>query len=148
MGTAKATICFGVCIEEWPWDDDYGWDEWWRGETGFVRQHRALYDADGEYLNGVVPSDSEARAYLVEHDEWDAAHPLPVEVVDVGVYDEIGLVLAVQGTVFRTDWDGPLHFDPDVMVVGNSALVKFFEFVRRYKLPKEEPAWMLIASYG
>jgi hypothetical protein len=98
-------ICFGVLFEEgyeFPWDED-PWngnsEAWWRDVNGYKPPFE-MYNADGDYLGGVRPSQEKIDAYYAHRREWNKAHaPLPVEEVNVCSGDYPIYILAVPGTV-------------------------------------------------
>ena len=157
---ASSTICLGVRVEgeNVPWKDcDDGEEEWWRSETGFVRQGPELYTPDGNsYLGGAEPSEEAFAAYFAEPREWSEVHPLPVQIVRTGSgYDgDTDEIIAVPGTVKSTDWDEPIEFDP-VAMVGKlytdlelaAAYTRFRMFQAKYKI-LGQPAWLLSSYWG
>jgi hypothetical protein len=149
--SSDGQICYGIHIgEELPWvdydeDDDFDEEEWWRSETGFVRQHRELFDQDGGYVDGVEPSDEECSAYFEEQRDWLRLHPLPFIIVNCCSYDYPDYILAIPGTFQTVSRGYPEEVRP--FVVDDEKLRAFREFVEKYSVVGDEK-WYLSSLYG
>ena len=146
-------ICFGVLLPdpddmdgEYPWGDDL--EEWWRGETGYHPPFE-LFTPEGDYIDGKEPSKDRIRAYFDARREWDAAHPLPVELVNACSCDYPLWIAAVPGTVRTAGRGRPVTFEPSGLVADPEKTAALVAFLAKY-LPgeHEDPAWHLSSNMG
>ena len=97
-------ICYGVAFEEgfeFPWGDGEI-EDWWSYTVHGFNPSFELFDADGNYLNGREPSKDEIRRYFEERQVFDAAHSLPVSLVNYcsGDYPMYALVVPISADSF------------------------------------------------
>lgn len=130
-------ICYGISFEEdhqFPWDDEkFNGDikDWWRDVNGFKPPFE-LYDKDGNYIDGVKPPQSRMDAYFDAGQKWDAAHPLPVSLVNTCSGDCPQYVLAVPSTERKANRGYPEKFSPSDLVVADADVAKLTDFCAKY----------------
>lgn len=139
-------LLFGVVFEEgfeFPWDDHDDIEDWWREVSGF-RPTFSPYTPEGEYAEGVKSGDPRIDAYYSERRQWDAAHPLPVELVNVCSGDYPIYALAVLGTVTRARRGYP---EPITRQLGDVFPEPLVEFCEAHGIEMPGDAGWLLASY-
>jgi hypothetical protein len=143
-------VVFGVKVEKSdnPWytdDEDEGYEDWWRKETGFVPTFYP-YDGRGEYAEGVTKDDPRIAAYYNELREWEKEHPIPFGIeYDGGYESDYIFVCAPNNKIY---WDAASLSE----IIGNSGLEpeveeRFREFLRKY-YDGLEPKWWVVPFYG
>lgn len=141
-------ICYGVLFDEdyeFPWivDGDNDVDTWWRNKHGFTHSFE-LYDSEGNYLNGVNPSKEQISAYYAEERSFDAANPLPVEVVNYCSCDFPMYILAVPSSTKSARRGYPEEFDPAKLTVTEQEKADLLKFCEENGLAfVKGPAWFL-----
>lgn len=152
MGTStNGQLCYGVAFEE---DFDFPWgdgeiEDWWTYKVHGFKHSFELFDSDGNYLNGREPPKDEVSRYFEERRAFDAAHRLPVELVNYCSGDYPMYAVAVPGTVRTATRGSPTSIDPASLVVaddGRAALLKFFAD-HGIEAPTA-PAWLLTSYWG
>ena len=147
-------IAFGVLCEdgtEFPWDAeefDYGIEDWWRVESGFESIHQP-YTPQGEYAEGWSRGDPRLKEYGQQRNAWDAANPLPVDLVNYCHSDVPMYVIAVPGVGLKCSRGYPDSFDPAELKVSPEQEFKLLQFLARYKIKRiSELAWWLTSYWG
>lgn len=165
MGVStNGILCYGVRFDEgheFPWDgDEHNGDleSWWRAVNGY-KEPFPLYGPDGNYLPGIplkpprYPGNKEAtdevmNRYFKPQEEWDKAHPLPVELVNYCSGDYAAYIVAVPSSVVTAHRGCPKQLNPhqlSVSVLEESALKAFCD---KHGLQGEGPAWWLCSYWG
>jgi len=147
-------ICFGNVYEEdfeFPWDAvefDGDHEDWWRKECGY-KPSTVLFDEDGEYLNGVKPSQSAIDDYFQEQREFDVAHPFPVEIVNYCSGECPMYILAVPSSFKSNSRGYPEKFEPSELKVSDEEIAALRNFCIKYDLiPEEDAGWYLTSYWG
>jgi len=156
MGTSTdGEICYGVFVgeETLPWQDeddqdcDMDEEEWWRRETGFVRQHRELFTDVGSYIDGDKPPAADISDYYKEQRDWIEQHPLPFEMVNACSGDYPMWIFAVPGTLISASRGDPVSINLDSFDVPTEALKAFNQFVAKYGI-EGDAGWWLSSYWG
>lgn len=149
MGTStNAILCFGLAVDE---DDPPEWlddpPEWWRHGGGY-RPAPEIYTAAGEWLGGKRPPQDQINAYFAHRSAWDAAHPMPVEVVIHCTGDEPMYIIAVPGTVTEARRGSPREIDPNKLAVSPAEVAVLRAFVAEHGVTTDgEPRWWLCSLW-
>ena len=117
--------------------------------NGYHALHEPFTEA-GELADGWSRDDPRLGEHYEHRRDWMAAHPLPVEEVGGGTYEESDIVLTVPSVAsIHGDWCKPKSVKlpgPDVSPEAAEALVGF---CRKYGVPTNgEPGWWLVVFYG
>jgi hypothetical protein len=109
-----------------------------------------LYDEEGEYLNGVKPTDKQLNDNYKYLRKFKEEHPLPVDRIYYGSGDDSICILIVTETDKRADWDEPVELDPDtIFSVKKENLDLFKKFCKDYLgIDNAQPKWLLSAYFG
>lgn len=149
MGTStNGQLCYGVAFEEdfeFPWGDDI--EDWWVYTVHKFKHSFELFDSAGNYLNGREPSRDENARYWQERRDFEALHPLPVEVVNYCSGDYPMYLLAVPGTVrvARRGFAEPI--DPSSLVVSDEDRDRLMGFLNDHGIDVPSPPGWLLTSY-
>lgn len=145
MGVStNADICFGIWFGE---DVEFPWDEysdsiysWWREVNGW----ESIYDTDGEYKNGIKPTEKEIRDYYDKQREFDTQFPLLVELVNAQSTSYPAYILALKSTIITAHRGYPVQISRDNLVVPFDEITLLQQFCAKYGIEYEgEPAWYL-----
>ena len=145
MGVStNGQIAFGYSFEEeteFPWGDDV--EAWWRKVRGYTPEVE-LYDADGNYLNGIEPSKEATSAYYAAQRAWDKANPMPVEIELHCSYDYPMCIIAVPGTCYSNRRGFPQEIDPAALVVTAEQRASLDAFCNEFdiEIPGEAKWWL------
>lgn len=143
-------ICFGLLYEEgfdFPWDEDEkDIEDWWRDQHDW-KPSKEVYDGDGNHLPGITKADIEA--FYKEQRDWDEAHPLPVEVVNVCSGDCPIYMLAIPSTVKTANRGYPVIIDINTdFQFKEGERQAFLDFIQTHELQTEHvPAWYLSSEW-
>lgn len=154
MGTSTdGQICYGIMFEEgieFPWSDKYEDDieSWWLYEVCKYKPAFEIYDSDGEYLDGKRPSEERVLLYYQQKREFEAAHPMPVKVVNYCSYEYPMYILAVPSTCLTNSRGYPAEFDPSKLVVSPEEAQALWDFCENNGIAMDEPGWYLSSFYG
>lgn len=146
-------ICYGVKFEEdyeFPWAaQDGDIEDWWRVINGYKPPFE-LFNADGNYIDGIEPSKARLREYFDARSLWDAEHDkLPVAEVNYCSGEYPMYILAVPSTCNSARRGYPEKFDPATLVVSEEAQAALLAFCEKYGLTYEAgPAWWLSSYWG
>ena len=131
-------IWFGEDVE-FPWGTDEDIESWWRDVNGF----ESIYTADGEYKSGIAPTKAEREAYWKRADEFDAAHPLLVTLVNAQSMSYPAYILALKSTVITARRGHPVEIK-NMHVVPFNEVMYLQQFCAKYDIDMpSEPAWYL-----
>lgn len=142
-------ICFGLLFDEgyeFPWDEsEMGIEEWWRDQYDW-KPSLTIYDDDGNRLPNVT--EEQVRTYYQEFRDWDAAHPLPVKMINYCSGDYAMYILAIPSTVKSASRGEPVVLSPDLdFVIKPEERQAFLDFIQTHEIEAEAlPAWYL-SSY-
>jgi hypothetical protein len=144
-------ICFGIAFEEgfeFPWgDDDEG--NWWTDQVNGYKPPFSLYDDKGNFLGGKRPPQDQMDRYYDHLREFEAAHPMPVKVVNYCSYDCPMYILAVPSSFMKNSRGFPKDFDPSKLVVSDQEREELLAFCRDHGIEFEgEPKWYLSSLWG
>ena len=144
-------ICYGVAFEEgfeFPWGDGEI-EDWWSYTVHGFNPSFELFDADGNYLNGREPSKDEIRRYFEERQVFDAAHSLPVSLVNYCSGDYPMYALAVPSTVLTATRGSPTMVYPESIMVADDERAELLKFFADHGIDAPtEPAWLLTSYWG
>ena len=148
--SSDGQISYGLSFEEeteFPWGEQEI-DEWWRELKGY-KPSTQLYNSEGQYINGERPSNEALKAYYEEQRAWDAANPLPVELVLHCSYDYAMHILAVRGTFKSASRGHPQELDPTLFTILPEQREGLLAFCREHGIEiPGEPKWWLSSLYG
>jgi len=149
--STNGEISYGVLFDEgyeFPWGDK-DIDDWWLDVNGFKHSFE-IFDEHGEYLNGVRPSDDVIDKWFEEKEDFKKTiPPLPVEMVNYCSGDYPMYILAIPGTVQTANRGYPTKVSPGDMMISDSSLNSFREFITRFELkPSDTENWYLTSYMG
>lgn len=82
--STNAQLAWGVVLEdgaELPWEGGDGdFDDWWRTEMGWDDSGSPFGDTPTGYKDGYGKDDPRIGQYFDARQEWDKAHPAPVQI--------------------------------------------------------------------
>lgn len=145
-------ICYGIPFEEdfeFPWTEDGDSDEealrnWWIYKIHGFKHDFELYDEDGEYLGGKVPSAEEKQRYYGPWQKFVDEHPLPIELVNYCSGDYPMYILAVPRTLKKNARGDAVAFSPGDLVVTEEERSTLIDFCQLYEIEMpSEPKWYL-----
>lgn len=153
MGVStNGQICFGIAFEEgteFPWHSDGIIEDWWVYKVHNFKHSKDLYDSEGEYLNGVKPSDAEVTKYYAEYRAFLEAHPIPVKEVNYCSGDYPMWILAVPDSVLSCGRGDPTTFSPSSLSVTEEEKAALVLFCDLYEIETtNEPDWLLTSYWG
>ncbi len=147
--STNGQVCFGVRLEEdveLPWREYDDEESWWLDVNGY-EQPFELFDADGNWLNGVEAPKERVTAYYAHKTAWLMANPLPFELVNYCSMDCPMYILAVPGTVVTANRGYPKELAVDTAVLWPDGRIALHEFCEKYNLPIEM-SWWLTSYWG
>jgi hypothetical protein len=152
MGTsADGQICYGVAFEEdfeFPWGDEEI-EDWWAHTVHGFKHSFELFDASGNYLNGREPSKDESSRYFAERREFDAAHPLPVKLVNYCSSECPMYAIAAPSTIRTARRGYPTTLDLASLRVPESESAGLLKFFADHGIEAPDaPAWLLTSYWG
>ena len=150
--STNGEISYGVPFEEgyeFPWGDK-DIENWWIYDVLGFKHSFQIYDKDGEYLNGVRPSEADVNRYYEEKDAFAKTQPkLPVEMVNYCSGDYPMYILAIPGTVQTAYRGNPHKLSSAQRVITDDEIVAFREFLSRFELkPSDTEDWYLTSYMG
>lgn len=150
MGTStNGQICFGILFEEdfeFPWSDaeDGDIENWWIYQVHGFKHDIELYDEKGEYLDGKKPSAEDMEKYYGPKRAFEAAHPLPVELVNYCSGDCAMYILAVPNSTITARRGYPEEFQPERLTVTEQEIKVLTDFCEQHGIEMpSEPKWYL-----
>lgn len=126
-------LCFGILVDELPWDNDDSINDWWREVNNCPINFRDDGDSDDYY----------SRLF-----KWDDENPIPVIVVNYQSGDYPAWILAVPASFRSCSRGHPLRVDPDDLWVTAGEVQKLFDFCERFDIEITETAWYLSSYWG
>jgi len=150
-------ICFGIAFNEegatFPWDsDEYDGDieDWWIYAVQGYQRPFEIFDADGEYLEGICPSRERiAEYYQLWHDFKESRPALPIALVLHCSYDFPMYILAVPRTVKVASRGYPEEITPSEMVITQEERDLLVNFCEEHNIEAEDkPRWWLSSMWG
>lgn len=156
MGVStNGQICFGVLEEEtdgdFPWEEPPhdGIDDWWLCDIHGFRHSFELFDDAGEWLPGVEADKAKRDRYYAEERGFvDNMPELPVSFMNACSYDEPVNIIAVPETERTVARGYPETFRPEELVVSETGLKAFVDFLTTYGITHPEPRWYLSSFWG
>ena len=154
MGTStNGQICYGIMFEdeyEFPWDsDEYDGDidDWWLRAVLGYKPSFELYNADGNWIDGIKPAKEKKDAYFQELRDFKAQNPkIPVELVNYCSGDFPMWILAVPSSCIEAYRGDPLAFQD--LSVGWKDTEALFKFCNDYGLSGSNAHWWLSSYWG
>lgn len=163
MGTSTdGEISFGIKFDEdfeFPWDQESDdgecshsfegdIDEWWRAMNGFDRGDYP-FDERGNYKPGITGDDPRISEYFARQNAWDAAHPLPVQLVNYQHCDYAAYILAVPQSVITANRGSPVEIKIEALKTNEAAKQVLLDFCKRFEIEiDDEPKWWLSSYWG
>lgn len=150
MGVStNGQICYGVLFEEgfeFPWDGDI--EKWWREMQGYKPPFE-LYDDAGEYVGGQKPPENKIEDWHSHRREFDKAHPVPVDLVNVCSGDCPIYILAIPEYVYSARRGYPEAFDPTKLLIDPVKEAQLLMFIGDH-IGNEHyaPKWYLSSYWG
>ena len=145
MGVStNANLCYGISFEEdyeFPWSDyDEGIEGWWLETQGYKPPFE-LFNAAGNYIDGIKPSQEKISEYFAAQREFQKANPLPIEEIMHCSGDYPMYILATVSSPKTARRGYPETIDNlDVVEAEKDVLLRFCE---QWELEGEGPAWWL-----
>ena len=144
--STDAKIAFGVDFgeeAEFPWGD-YEVVEWWREYNLFVNPETTPNWSDEQSPE----REAQVTAYFDSQRAWDAANPLPVDVISHCSGDYPLWILAVPGTHISANRGYPVELDPNNFA-RNPNTTDFRAFCEKHNIElSKEPAWLLFSMWN
>ena len=149
--STNGQICFGIFFEEgfqFPWDkngDEI--DDWWIYTIHGFKHSFQLYDNNGNYLNGIKPSNERIAQYYAEKREFEKTIPdCSVCLVNCCSCDYPMYILALKDSCLCARRGYPESFNPEQLKIKTKVLLDFCE---KYGIEHEnEPKWYLSSYWG
>lgn len=148
-------ICYGILFEEdyeFPWDlEPYNgdYDEWWTyGIQGFKHSFE-LFDENGEWLNGIEPSEDIKDSYYKEEWDFKKSHPkLPITLWNVCSADYPQYIMSV-GKGLSASRGYPEELNLSEFIVTEEQTKQLIDFCNEYGIEiKNKPNWYLSSYWG
>jgi len=149
--STDANICYGIPFEEgteFPWDNepfDGDFEEWYLREVSKFKPSFEIYDENGEYLNGIRPSQEIIDKYFDEQREIVKNNKCPVEVFTHCHHECPMYIIGIRGTEQTANRGYPLELqeitkqDPTIIT----------DFCKKYNIKyTEEPKWLLYSYWN
>ena len=133
--STNGQICYGIAFEqdaEFPWDERGDIEDWWVYDVLGFKHSFELFDDNGNYINGVKPSEERPGEYFDERQEFWKNKPLPVEIVNYCSCDRPVYILAVPGTMFNNYRGDAVQFEPKLLRVDTEKKEAFLDFCRKH----------------
>ena len=150
MGTStNGQICFGIMFEEdfeFPWTsaDDSDIDDWWIYQVHGFKHDIELYDEHGNHIDGKQPSRDDLEKYYGPKRAFEAAHPLPVKLVNYCSGDCAMYILSIPSSVRSARRGYPEEFNPADLVVSDADKAALVHFCAQHGiLEPSAPKWYL-----
>lgn len=140
-------LCFGVIVGEDAPFGDYDIEEWWTTVRGFSPT-KEIYDKDGEYINGIEPSEDDLDPYWDERQKFFEQNPIPVDFVNYCSNDYPMWIFATPSSVRTANRGYPKMFNPDDLVVDEDELIALYEFCKEFEIEYDTPKWYLCSYWG
>lgn len=144
-------LTYGIAFEEeteFPWGEQEI-EEWWIETVHGFKPSRQIYDADGQYIGGKRPPDDVMNAHFAERQDFEKAHPLPVELVTHCSYDYPMYILAPPGAHHSAHRGYPKEIDPTVLSVSADQHEALLKFCRDHGIEiPGQPKWYLSSLWG
>lgn len=151
-------LCYGIPFPEgftFPWEA-YSEEEWWRKVNNYTPPFQ-IYNEEGQYLNGIVPTEKQFDIYFDHMQEGDKANPFPIDIANYCSGDSPMYILAVKDTVKSNSRGYPTEIDPATLKVTDEQRKVLLDFIEKYitanlddcaELPELEPKWYLSSYWG
>lgn len=148
-------IFYGVLLDEdteLPWNTnkyDYSELEWWRDVNGFKPTNN-LYDENGNWVNGIKPTEEAYKAYYTELALFDKKHPIPFEVVNYCSGEYPLYALTARGSYMYGLRGDPTEINPSIdFILDNEKVKVFVDFcIKYFDLTDVKPRWWLGSYWG
>lgn len=154
MNKPFATIFYGIIFEEnfvFPWTEKYKADveEWWVREVCQFKPSNEIYDAEGNFIHGVQPSQKVIDAYYAELHAVKKSHPRPVEVLNFGDDYHSLQAIVIPGLTVTSSWGYPTPLDVNVLQETQEMADCIRDFCDSFGIEMHVgPKWMLVAAAG
>lgn len=150
------SLCFGIAFPSntwFPWTGEDSFvshqddvDEWWEKVNGFTPVSK-IFDEDGNYIDGKIPTTEEMSVFWEEVDKWHRENPLPIEVLEYNDHWNKGYILCspISIEAFPSTYAYPLAkttyaYDP---ILANQIL----DFCKKYGIEtNSRPSWLISIS--
>jgi hypothetical protein len=146
--STNGIIFYGLLFDEgfeFPWDDDDdSLDGWWHG----LKNPNYPYTSDGAYKDEIDSRDHPmVLAYVESRIAWEAANPVPVELVNYCSESVPMYGLAVPGTVIECRRGYPIEISTSTIDWDVTKERLMWEFLEEYKIKYEGNLKWYLASY-
>lgn len=145
-------LCYGVKFDEdfeFPWGDG-DVDDWWLEVNGYAPS-KPLYNSDGEYINGVRPSDAMVKEYFAEREAFrEKIGKLPFELVNYCSGDYPSYILGIPSTSKTANRGYPIILHEENFRVNGDDREALLAFCDKYdiKYSPEDIGWWLSSYMG
>lgn len=149
-------ICYGMMFDEgdeFPWDAE-PWNgdmnDWWRDINGYKPPFE-IYNAQGNYIDGVKPPQGKEDEYWEHRKNWDKQNPMPaIELVNYCSYDYSMYILASASTIKRCACGYPEKLEmPDCVTIDAEEHEQLLtDFCEKYGIETKEVWWYLASFWG
>jgi hypothetical protein len=144
--STNGQLDYGVVLDE-KYENDIA--AWWREAVLGYEPPFELYDAEGNYLNGVEPSRDRVNEWHDHRRKFDELHSkLPVKIVNYCSGDHPMYILAVPDRGFSARRGYPEQV-PGVLTVSESEERALLDFCKEHDIEfTDGPAWFLSSYWG
>lgn len=152
MGTSTDGILFyGALLEdeaEFPWSESETIEDWWLYNVCEFKHEQPIYDLDGNYLDGVEPTNEAYELYFQELREARKKYPMPVELVTHCSGDYPMYAICFPNTEITASRGRPLSIDINDFGGTEHMAETVSKFCARFNLEIDKPNWYLASYWG
>lgn len=154
--TATAKLAMGCIIGDGPdnKESNQHWPDEWCYETGKYNEWDYRDYCADDFWDDMLRKEWEEHTGKKRGDEdyyegfvnWSDTQP--VSLLYTCCFDYPIFVLAITSSIIRADWDYPVEFTADKLVVPDSEFKKAYDWVREHGFKNIEFEWTLSALHG
>ena len=136
-------ICLGVKFKEdfiFPWDDldDCCIEDWWINTVCKYKPSKEICDKNGEYIDGIKPSDEEISLYYDERREFINNHPLFFDEVNYCSLAYPMVIIALKKSIITANRGDPVELNIDCFKIKDSDKDNLISFCKEYLMGNDE----------
>jgi len=154
--STNAYLCYGVVFPEeyeFPWDAapyEGDIDEWWLWQVLKFKPTVEIFNAEGNFLEGMNENHPLFEQYFKEQDTLIADNPLPVGLVNCCSGSYPRYVLAIPSTTKTALRGYPTSITLDDFSVSEEDYRALLQFIVLHKLTFKgmNPGWVLASYWG